>query len=164
MDLEAVAAFLRDRALAIVHDHDVADGVERLEQWPQQAGQRLVDEDDLVFGVVHDVRELVGEEADVERVEHTPGAGRREVELEVPGGVPRERRNSTVRRDAEGIEHPGDAMRALGPLAVRDALDATPRGRHHGLVGEELLGALKEVRDRERMVLHQALHECPRFW
>ncbi len=75
MDLEAVGAFLGDRTLAVVHHDDVTNRVERLEQGPQQARQRLVDEDDLVLGVVRDVGELVGEQADVQRVEHAPVHG-----------------------------------------------------------------------------------------
>ena len=52
---------------AVVHHHDVAHGLELLEQRPHQLGQRLVDEDDLVLGVVGHVDDLLGEQADVER-------------------------------------------------------------------------------------------------
>ncbi len=159
MDLEPVGAFVRDGALAVVHHDEVADGLERLEQRPQQRGQRPVDEDHLVLGVVRDVGELLGEQADVQRVEHAPRAGRREVELEVTCRVPREGRDPPVVGDAEVVEHSAQPTRALGPGPVRGALDPRRRRGDDLLVGEQLLGPAEQVRDRERVVLHQALHE-----
>jgi hypothetical protein len=84
-------------ACAVVHHHDVAHGREGRQERPQQLDQRAVDEDDLVLGVVDDVGELLGEQADVERVQHPAAAGRGEVELEVAGGVPGERRDAAIR-------------------------------------------------------------------
>ncbi len=59
-----------------VHDHDVTHGLEGRNERGEQSQERLVDEDHLVLGVVDDVRELLGKEPDVERVQHPPGAGR----------------------------------------------------------------------------------------
>ena len=61
--------------------------------------------------------------------------------------------------DAEVVEHAAEPAGALGPLAVGHALDARGRRGDDLLVGEQLLGPVEEVRERERVVLHQALHE-----
>ena len=107
--------------------------VERRQQREQQRRQRPVDEDHLVLGVVDDVGELLGEQPDVERVQHPPGARRGEVQLEVAGGVPAERGHPAVGGDAEGVEHAAEAAGAVGPLAVGLVLGATPRGRRDPL-------------------------------
>ena len=90
-----------------------------------------------------------------------PRARRGEVQLEVAGGVPGEGADPPVGGDAEVVEHAAEAAGALGPLAVGRALDAGGRGGDDLLLGEELLGPVEEVRQRERSVLHQALHGIP---
>ena len=59
----------------------------------------------------------------------------------------------------EVVEHAAEAVGALGPLAVGGALAAGGGGGDELLVGEEALGPIDEVRQRQRPVLHQALHE-----
>ena len=147
-----------DLALAVVHDHQVLDGVEGRQERPQQRCQRPVDEDHLVLGVVDDVGQLLGEEPDVERVQHPVAAGGGEVELEVTGRVPGEGGHPAALADAEHVEHAAEPPGAVGPLPVGDAVATGGRGRHDALVGEQLLGAMEEVDQRERLVLHQALH------
>ena len=56
----------------------------------EQRRQRGVDDDHLVLGVVDHVGQLLGEEPDVQRVEHGPHRGHREVGLEVLLVVPGE--------------------------------------------------------------------------
>ena len=129
-----------------------------LQQRRQQRQQRAVDEDDLVVGVVDDVRQLLGKEADVQRVQHPPGARRGEVQLEVAGGVPGERRHPAVGGDLQVVEHAAEPARALGPVAVGDPLAPGRRRRRHRLVREVLLGPVEQVRDGQRDVLHRALH------
>ena len=93
--------------------------LERRQQRRQQAEQRAVDEDHLVVGVVDDVRQLLGEQPDVQRVQHTPGARRGEVQLEVAGGVPGERGHPAVGGDAERVEHAAEAAGARRPSRRR---------------------------------------------
>ncbi len=90
------AGIVGDVALPVVHHHEVLDRLERRHQWPEQSEERAVDEDDLVLGVVDDVGELLGEQADVQRVQDPSGAGCGEVQLEVARGVPTERRDAAV--------------------------------------------------------------------
>ena len=160
-----------DVALAVVHHHQVADPLERRQQRREQTEQRAVDEDHLVVGVVDDVGELLGEQSDVQRVQDAPGARRGEVQLEVAGGVPPERRHAAVGRDAEVVEDPAEPPGPLGPAAVVRALQPGPRRGGDLLVGEELLRSSEQMWNDEWNVLHEALHapegsaarRCPRY-
>ena len=51
----------------------------------------------------------------------------------------------------------------VGPVAVRDALAAGRRRGDDLLVPEVLLRPVEQVGDRERNVLHQALHGCRNY-
>src|SRR5207248_936377 len=61
--------------------------------------------------------------------------------------------------EAELVECAGEAAGALGPLAVGLALRAVGRPRRDVLLREEPLGPVEDVRDGERVVLHQPLHQ-----
>ena len=111
VDLLARRRLVRHLARPVVHDDDVADRVELREQRPHELGQRPVDEDDLVLGVVGHVDELLGEQPDVQRVQHPVGAGRRST-ARVAGGVPGEGRHPPS-ADAEVVEEP-PRQRVLG--------------------------------------------------
>ena len=134
----------------------MAQPLERRQQRRQEREQRAVDEDHLVVGVVDDVRELLGEQADVQRVQHPAGARRGEVQLEVAGGVPGERRHPTVGGDPERVEHAAETAcgSAQSPYVTR----SRRRRRASRLVREVLLRPVEEVGDRQRDVLHRALH------
>ena len=123
--------------------------------------QRPVDEDHLVLGVVDDVGELLGEQPDVERVQHPAAARRGEVELEVAGGVPAEGgdpavgarcRGRRARRRGGGCARPTRRRCARSmPAAVAVTIS---------LSGKRRSARCEEVRQRERAVLHQALHRA----
>ena len=100
----------------VVHHDHVADGLERLQEREQQRSERSVAEDDLVLRVVRDVRNLLGEKADIERVQHAAGAGRREAELEMTRRVPPERGDSPVGGNAQCVEHSTKRSCALRPV------------------------------------------------
>ncbi len=85
---------------------------------------RVVDEDDAVLGVVDDVGELLGEQADVERVQHRTDARHRHVQLEVALVVPRERANAIALSHAQPLQHAREAIDALAHLPVAGAHDA----------------------------------------
>ena len=142
-----------------VVDHDVVpDGLELLHQRPEQRQQRAVDEDDLVLGVVGDVDQLLGEQPDVERVQDATGARRGQVQLEVAGRVPAERRHPAVGAHAQGVEDGRQPAYPLGPVRDRRRRLA---GRARGddrLVPEVLLGPVEDVRQREGAVLHESEH------
>jgi hypothetical protein len=146
-------------APAVVHDHDVAHGLELVEEGPHQPGEGLVHEHDLVLGVVRHVDELLGEQPDVERVQDPAGARRGEVELQVAGGVPAERGHPAVVADAQRVEHATEPAGALGPLAVGLAHLARRGDRDDLLVGEEPLSPHVQMRQGQRKVLHEPVHQ-----
>ena len=84
----------------------------------QEPSQRLVDEDDLVLGVVDDVDELLRGQPEVEGMQHPAGAGRGEVEFQVAGGVPREGGDPALGADAQCVEHAAEPAGPLGPRAT----------------------------------------------
>ena len=75
----------------VVDHHQVAYRLEGRQQWREQGQHRLVDEDDLVGGMIDDVGELFGEQPHVQRVQDAAGARGGKVQLEVAGAVPSER-------------------------------------------------------------------------
>ena len=151
-----------DVTLAVVHHHEVLQALERRQQRSEEPEQRAVDEDHLVVGVIDDVGELLGEQPDVERVQDSTGTRRGEVQLEVTGGVPRERADATVGGDPEVVEHAAELAGARCPLTVGGAFETGAGCRDDLLVRVVLLRPFEDVRDGERNVLHQALHEGER--
>ncbi len=83
----------------------------RAHLFPQRQ-QALVDEDGAVLRVVDDVGELVGVEAQVERVQHAAHQRDAEVGLEVRTVVPAERGDAVAGLDAEIEQRAGEAARA----------------------------------------------------
>ena len=67
---------------------------------PQELDERAVADDDPVLGVVGDVGDLLGEQADVERVQDGAHGRHREVGLEVLLVVPHERPDAVAFGDA----------------------------------------------------------------
>ena len=80
--------------------------------------QAFVDEHGAVVGVVDDVGELVGVEAEVEGVEDAAHERDAEVGLEVRAVVPAERGDAIARPDAEIEQGAGEAAGADGEVAV----------------------------------------------
>ena len=122
MDLLRDGVAVRCRG-AIVHKDHVADRLEGLHEWPDEAGHRVVEEDHLVLAVVHDVGELFGEQPQVEGMGHPAGAWRGEVELQVASRVPSEGGHPAVITDAQVVQYTAQAAGSFTPLAVRDPLD-----------------------------------------
>ena len=143
---------------AVVDHHDVPHGGQLLAKGPEHRQQRAVDEDDVVFGVVGDVDQLLGEQPDVEGVQHPAGARCGEVELEVRGGVPAEGRDAAVGGHAQGVERRREPADADGALGDRGRRLTAHRGRDHRLVPEQLLGSVQDVRKGQWPVLHEPAH------
>ena len=94
-----------------------------------QRQQRFVHQDDAIVGVVDDEGELVGMQAEVQRVEHGARHRHAEVRLEVLMMIPRERRHAIARPDAQRAERAGQPPRPRGEVARMCSDAATcPRG------------------------------------
>ena len=122
------------------------------------AGERLgelgIDEQEPGAGVLDDVLDLLGDEAEVDRHEDAPGPRHAEQRGEQAGRVVRHHRDPFALGDAERVEAGRERPRPLGHVAVRDR---APRlGGLVGLVddgravGVEQLGPAEEVVDRQR--------------
>ena len=147
------------RVVGAVVDHDdVPDGAQLRPQGQEHRQQRAVDEHDVVLGVVGDVDQLLGEQPDVERVQHPAGARGGEVELQVRGGVPAERGDPPVGRDAQRVQRRRQPAHPHGPVGHRRRDLALRRGRDDRLVAEQLLGTVEDVRQGQRPVLHESTH------
>ena len=130
----------------------------------EQRAPGVVDDDDPVLGVVHDVGELLGEQADVERVEHrrrctgmAKYASRCSwvFHMKVPTRSPdvdrRGRRSAAASRSARSATSANEARR----LAV--ALEGD-----HLAVAVDRATVAEDHADGEREVLHRRLHRSCR--
>ena len=155
-----VADLAEHRGVGVAHHEDVLDGLHLRQHPRQQRHQRVVDDDDLVLGVVGDVHQLLGEEPDVERVQH--GLHRRdgEVALEVLLVVPLERRDPVTVRDTESGQGVRQLTRALADLAERGAPRPVAEVRHHLAVTVHGEPVPEQHRQAEGDVLHGALHRA----
>ena len=118
-----------------------------------------------IVGVVDDVGELVGVEAEVERVEHAAHERDAEVGLEVRAVVPAEGGDAVAGRDAEIEQDPREASGAVGEFGAGIAPDALVGGPPDDfLAAEERFRAAEDRRQGERVVHHQAVHgaDCMR--
>ena len=109
--------------------------VARCDLFPQRQ-QHLVDEHGAVVRVVDDVGELVGVEAEVERVEHAAHQRDAEVGFEVRTVVPAERRDAVAGLDAESMQRAGEAPRADREVGVGVAMDRLVGSARHDSRGE----------------------------
>ena len=130
-----------------------------------QGEQAGFDEDDLVFGVVYDVGELFGEEADVERVADGPRAGDGEVEFHVLIIVPGEGSYAVAGLDAQVDEGFGEAFDALVHVPIGGAVPGTiGLESGDGFVGEHAVGVFENTIHRQLVIHHQAVHGGLLYW
>ncbi len=148
----------RELARVAVAHHDVAlDGRELARDLGEQWDEVVVDEDEAVGGVVGDVRELLREQAEVERVEHRADGRHPEVGLEVLLGVPRERADAVPRLDAEAEQRHGKPVGALGDLGERGTPTRLTLEGHHLARAVDSATVPEHHADGQREVLHGRL-------
>jgi len=74
---------------------------------------------------------LLGEQANVQSVQHTTGTRSSEVQLKVSCGIPRKRRDTAIGTNPKIIKDATEATRALGPLTIRLPLNPHSRRSHN---------------------------------
>ena len=106
---------------------------------------------------LHDERELLGREAQVQGVDHASGQRHAQVRLEVGGVVPHQGGHAIAGAEARARQRLGELTCPRGHLpvggpvkrAIRQARDHRDRGKHP-------LGADQEAVQRQREVHHRA--------
>ena len=136
---------LRYVAFAVVHDDQVLHSCKRWQQRSDQCEQRTINENHFVFGVIHDVGKLLGEQPNVQRVSNSTCARWRKVQLEVSCGIPCKRGNATILRNAQLVQYSTKLTRARSPFAICRALNACGSGSSDGLFAVILLSTFKNV-------------------
>ena len=149
---------LRDITFAIVHQHEMPEVRERRKERREERQNRTVGENHFIVGVIDDVRQLLGEQTDVQRVKNPAGARRGKVELEMPRCVPRKRCNAAVGGDTKCVQHASQLPSSARELGICPPFEACPRRRNDLLMTVILFSAVENVIDRERYVLHEPLH------
>ena len=113
-----LARFLQRGDVAVAdRDH----GVHRLEFGDyrrQQVGQRHVDQHHLVFGLVGDVDDLLGEQPDVEGMQHRAHRRHRQIRRQVFGVVPHEGGDPLVAGDTDAPQRIRQLRGVLTELGV----------------------------------------------
>jgi hypothetical protein len=101
----------------ILHHDDVLHALEVLADGLEKRPEARVHDEDLVLGVVDDVGQVLGREADVDGVQHHAHEGRGEVDLHVAVGIPREGAHAVAlleRQAGEGGGEPAHPLRVVG--------------------------------------------------
>ena len=140
-------------------DHDdVLDphvGAELLEQ----RQQRIVDDQNAVFCVVHDVGEVTRMQARIDRVEDHARERHSEVRLDVLVLVPAQSRDAVTTSQAELPERDCELLRAGYEVRVRVPVDGLVRpAGNDRLVPKECLRPSEDERERQRVFHHQSVH------
>ena len=113
----------------------------------EQRQQAAVDDDGLVAAVVRDVADVVGMQAQVERVQHEAAARDAEVRLEVLVVVPAQRRDAIAAREPQLLQRSGKGTRAPAEVRIRVAMEALVRQARNDLVAAEVrLGSPQDRR------------------
>lgn len=123
--------------------------------------ERRIDEDHRVVGVVHDVRDLVGLQPQIDGVQHRAGQRDGQVELQVAVVVPRDRPDPVTGLHAGRHQcrcQPCDPI-GKGAVVVPAGLAAV-EVIDHLLVAEHVAGASQEVSDEQLFVLHGSPLVC----
>ena len=142
-------------------DHVLLDRRQLGRDLDQERDQAPVDENDAVGRVVHDVLELLGEQPDVQRVEHRADARHREVGLEVLLDVPRERADTVTGLDAEPLQRGREPLDAIPHLAERGPATPVALERDDLAVAVHRHAVPEQHPDRQRVVLHRPEHRFP---
>ena len=156
--VEQLAELVLGQRLPVRDVDDVLDRRELPGQLVQDRDQRLVDEDQLVVGVLDYEFEVFWEEAQVEGVEHRAHAGDRVVELQVPVVVPAEGGDAVAVLDPQSLERAGQAVDPGHHLAIGGAVNTRLLLGDDLLAREQPLDAPESVLNRQLVVLHQTFH------
>jgi hypothetical protein len=133
---------------AIIHQHQMLEVGKRVEQRGEQRDDRAINKDHLVIGVVYDIGQLLREQPDVQRVQHSAGTWSGEIQLEVTRRIPGKRGDTPVSRNSQGVKRSRQLARPPSKIGVRRALNAIRSSGDDLLVPVVPLGSIKEMVNR----------------
>jgi hypothetical protein len=146
-----------DRAVEAV-DEDALE-LHLVPELLEQRQQAVIDDDEAIFRVLGDVGDVLGEQAQVQRVHHAAGRGNPEIGLEVDRVVPHERGDAVAGLEARLDQRLRQLARAPVDLAVGGAVQGLVRPpRDHLDVRERAACALEQHVERQGDVHHRGLH------
>ena len=144
----------------VAQHHDALQGGQLRRQLLQQRQEHGVGEQVAILGVVHDVGDLIGEQAGIDGVTDGADPGDAVVQLEMPVVVPGERGDALALPDAEPV--PKRSGQLLGALAERGIGGAVRRrirrAGHHLDCAVARRRVVQNRRDQKRPIHHQAAH------
>ena len=146
-----------------IGEHDGAfDGGKLIGDFFQHRHESEIDENHAVFGVIDDPHDLLGEQPRVDGMVDRADADDAVPGLQVPPGVPGQRRHPVAELDAVLIQPLRDLQRAGADRGVA-GLDDRPLDRP----GDNLAPAMKRggvvdnPMQQQRPILHQPEHDVP---
>ncbi len=147
------------RRVTVRPDDDLV-GVHLLVKTLVDRHEHVVDHQEAVLGVVHDVGEVLGRQPRVEGVDDSSRQRNGEVRLEVTSVVPGERRDPIAGPQAHPRERVRELLHALVELAVGGAVNGLVRPARDDL-GPRIVapGALEQRVQRQVVVHHLAVHD-----
>ncbi len=147
---------------AIGHHDVVAHRLELGSKLLGHGDEGEIEEEQLILGVIDDVAQLVVEEARVDGVADRAHPRDAEIELEVPVGVPGQRRDAIAEADAVALQRLGEAFGARFEIGVAIAMNAALDGARDDL-GVAVIGRRigHQLRDQQRPVHHHSTHGVP---
>jgi len=124
----------------------VPDRTHLVGEFSPQWQKTTIDDNDFVFGVIRNVPELVGVQAQIERMHDRADGGNPEICFEVRLMIPTKRRDTITGFDTEPDERMREFARATIKIRVRRALQAFV-----GATGHDFGTTEKRPRTREKM-------------
>ena len=159
-----IAQARRRHVGGVGQDDEPLDGGKARRQLLDERHEGQVEEQQPVLGVVHDVDDLVLEEPRIDRVVDRADAGDAVPGLEMPPGVPGQRRDAVAEADAVHLQALGEAQGARADLGIIGPVNRTfDRSRHDGTPGVLRGRVIDDAVDEKGPILHEALHGVLRF-
>ena len=125
----------------------------------QHRQQHIVDEQDRVASVVHDIGQILSRQARVQRVQHPTHQRHAKVCLQVMGVVPAKRRHTITAADAEPGHRAGELVGPASHVGIGGAGERPIRpAAHHLNIGEVARRPVQQERHSKRVIHHQAVH------
>ena len=146
-----------------IGQHDVAlDGGELVGELFEQRHEGQVGEETPALGVIDDPDDLLGKQPRIDGVIDGADPENAVPRLQVPPGVPAERRHAVAQLDAVALEALRHLERACPDVGVIGGVDRSLDGaRNHRPVAVVARGVIDHAVAQQRPVLHQSEHFVP---